>query len=301
MHIGYIYRHWIINDKSFTKSYIGQVADKQPQKRWGYDGKGYLTNNQDHKFSRAIKKYGWDNFAHEVILVIECETEEELWFWLDEWETYYIEKYNSFYDGYNSTLGGKGVRGYKHTEETKKELGELVKGDKNYFHTHIYKGEDNYFYGKHHTNETKKHLSDINMGKKATEETKKKMSETHKGMFEGDKHPLYGKCGEDSPNYGRKNTEEVKKRMSGSRKEYYKQNGTEMLKGGNNPKAVKVICLETKEVFDCIAEARNKYGRVGIGKCCQNKAKSAGKHPVTGERLHWMYYEDYLKLKEKGE
>ena len=29
------------------------------------------------------------------------------------------------------------------------------------------------------------------------------------------------------------------------------------------------------------------------------KAKSAGKHPETGEKLRWMYYEDYLKLPEE--
>jgi hypothetical protein len=23
--------------------------------------------------------------------------------------------------------------------------------------------------------------------------------------------------------------------------------------------------------------------------------KSAGKHPVTGEPLHWMYYDEYIK------
>lgn len=246
--VGYIYRHWIINDEGVEKSYIGQTTQKI-ERRFRNEGLGYFKKDSQTKFNNAINKYGWNNFTHDILLKIECKTDEELWFWLDEWECYYIWYYDSYYNGYNSTFG-KGIN---------------------------------------------------NRGTKLNIEVRNKMSESHKGLFSGNKHPLYGKCGEDSPNYGRKNTEEVKKRMSGSRKEYYKQNGTEMLKGGNNPKAVKVICLETKEVFDCIAEARNKYGRVGIGKCCQNKAKSAGKHPVTGERLHWMYYEDYLKLKEKGE
>ena len=297
MHVGYIYRHWIINDKNITKSYVGQVLDKPPEKRWDKHGNGYRSQK---KFYNAIKKYGWDNFNHEILLVIRCEIEEEIWFWLDEWECYYIEKYDSFYNGYNNTLGGKGVRGYKHPDEVKRKLSELVKGDKNYFHTHIYRGKDNHFYGKFHTNETKKHLSDLNIGKKATEETKKKMSESHKGIFKGDKHPLYGKYGKESPNYGRKNTEETKEKISESRREYYEQNGTEMLKRGNNPNARKVICLETNEVFGCIADAKEKYGNIDISGCCRGKQKSAGKHPVTKQKLHWMYYDEYIKLKKEG-
>lgn len=300
MHTGYIYRHWIINDKNIMKSYIGQVMDKPPEKRWGMNGSGYTTNNAKHKFANAIRKYGWENFEHEILLKIECEDEEELWFWLDEWECYYIEKYDSFYNGYNSTLGGKGVRGYRHSDDMKKYLGDIIRGDKNYFHTHIFKGSDNHFYGKHHTDETKKHLSDVNKGKTMSYETRLKMSESQKGKKAGDKHPLYGKCGESSPNYGRVNTDESKKRISESRKEYFKQNGTEMLKGGNNPNAKRVICLETGEVFDCIKDAKKAYGNIDITGCCNGKQKSAGKHPITKQKLHWMYYNDYLKLKKEG-
>jgi len=33
-----------------------------------------------------------------------------------------------------------------------------------------------------------------------------------------------------------------------------------------------------------------------ISSNCTGKSKSAGIHPITGEKLHWMYLEDYLKL-----
>ena len=98
MYKGYIYRHWLEN-----KSYIGQTYMETPQQRWGKDGKGYYNQT---KFGRAIKKYGWHNFGHEVLLTFECETKEELVFWLNQWEIYYIEKYDSFNNGYNSTTGG---------------------------------------------------------------------------------------------------------------------------------------------------------------------------------------------------
>ena len=97
MFSGYIYRHWIINEEGEEKSYIGQVFSQKhtPEKRWGRDGKGYLGSKDEKvtKFANAIREYGWDNFKHDIILKIECITEEELWFWLDEWECYYIERY----------------------------------------------------------------------------------------------------------------------------------------------------------------------------------------------------------------
>ena len=65
----------------------------------------------------------------------------------------------------------------------------------------------------------------------------------------------------------------------------------------NNPRARKIICVTTGEVFDFIKQAEEKYG-VNCGNislCCSGERKSAGKHPDTGEKLIWMFLEDYLK------
>ena len=107
---GYIYRHWIINDKGIEKSYIGQTI-QEPQKRWGKDGKGYKPqkNNDTTKFWNAIKKYGWSNFTHEIVQVIEYNDLDNLSNKLNELEREYIKAYNSYYNGYNSTTGGDGV------------------------------------------------------------------------------------------------------------------------------------------------------------------------------------------------
>jgi hypothetical protein len=46
----------------------------------------------------------------------------------------------------------------------------------------------------------------------------------------------------------------------------------------------KVICLETKEIFESIKNANNKYGPIGIGASCRsNGIKLAGGY-------HWKYY-----------
>lgn len=49
---------------------------------------------------KAIHKYGRKNFTIEVLE--ECKVEE-----LNEKEIYYIEKYNTYNKGYNSTKGGQ--------------------------------------------------------------------------------------------------------------------------------------------------------------------------------------------------
>ena len=58
----------------------------------------------------------------------------------------------------------------------------------------------------------------------------------------------------------------------------------------------KVICLNTLEVFDMIKTASEKYGAKGISDCCRHIGKSSGTHPVTGEKLKWLYYDEYETL-----
>lgn len=71
---------------------------------------------------------------------------------------------------------------------------------------------------------------------------------------------------------------------------------------GNSPRARKVICVTTSEVFGSMSEASEKYkiSYRQIGRCCTGQNKIGGKHPITGQPLKWMYYEEYLKsLNEK--
>ena len=57
----------------------------------------------------------------------------------------------------------------------------------------------------------------------------------------------------------------------------------------------KIICLETNEIFDSIKEAKKWLGKGDILSCLKGKTKCAGRHPNTGEKLHWMYYEEWLE------
>lgn len=54
-----------------------------------------------------------------------------------------------------------------------------------------------------------------------------------------------------------------------------------------------VYCPELNESFRGVLEASEKYGldQGTISKCCLGKRKSCGKHPTTGEKLHWQFKE----------
>lgn len=282
MYKGYIYRHWLINDKENEISYIGQVYNRAPQKRWGKNGKGYKPqkDSESTKFYNAIKKYGWDNFKHEVVLTIECETKEELWFWLDEWEKYYIEKYDSFHNGYNSTTGGSSG---KPGEETRKKQSKARKG-------------------KPLSEEHKQHIGEAMTGMVFSKERNLKISSTLKGKplsEERKRNISKSRKGQPSAFKGKRQPEEAKQRISDSLKGRKLSEETKAKLSENSFNATKVICLETLQVFDTIDKAQKWCNiKTGVGKCCRGKAKSAGKHPITKQPLHWMYYDEYLKLQE---
>ncbi len=102
-----------------NKVYIGQTY-RTYKERW--DAHKYQSKTFNDHFHRAIRKYGWDKFVFEV-LHDNIDT-----MWLDDWEIYYINLYNSFRDGYNSTNGGSGTRGVKCSEETKYKISIQQKG-----------------------------------------------------------------------------------------------------------------------------------------------------------------------------
>jgi len=61
-----------------------------------------------------------------------------------------------------------------------------------------------------------------------------------------------------------------------------------------------VICTTTGEIFDSAVDAskyinKGQSGRSGITACCIGRVKYCGKHPITGEKLVWQYYSEYIK------
>lgn len=60
----------------------------------------------------------------------------------------------------------------------------------------------------------------------------------------------------------------------------------------------KVICITTKKIFNSLKDAGDYYkcDSGDISRCCRGIKKTCGKHPITGEPLHWMYLSDYEEL-----
>lgn len=85
------------------KVYIGQTTQTL-QERINQHNSHAFGHQYNYHFHNAIRKYGADDFNYEIIEddIKSVET-------LNERERYWISYYNSYYDGYNSTMGGDGT------------------------------------------------------------------------------------------------------------------------------------------------------------------------------------------------
>lgn len=255
------------------KKYIGKRKFSKYNGGWeNYLGSGKIIK-------QSIKRDGKENFNRKIISIAYSENE------LNQLEIEIINKYNATKDQnyYNIALGGEGGNTYK--GKTKEE----IKNIKNKLSLSR-KGENHHFYGKHLSDEHKRKIYESKKGKylkennpfygiKHSKEAREKISKARKGQYYGENHPFYGKH----------HSEETKRKISLIRKDKYC--------GANNPRAKRIICITTEEIFPFIIEATKKYNanRVGISRCCKKKQNYCGIHPITGESLEWMYYEDYLK------
>jgi len=169
------------------KSYIGFTSKKLNKRKFQH--KQYaLQRNSPFAFHQAIRKYGWENFKWDVIY--------ESWddpHCLNTMEPYFIEEYNTFgKNGYNMDRGGRnGMLGIKRkptSEETKQKI-------KNTLKAKGIKGENHPMWGKRHTPETIERFKfkKTMLGKHHSEETKKKMSESTKEFAKNNKTGMFGK------------------------------------------------------------------------------------------------------------
>lgn len=135
-------------------------------------------------------------------------------------------------------------------------------------------------------------------GFKHSNEARRKMSENHANVS-GENNPMWGShhsdntkrkivenrntvSGEDHPNYGKHLSDETKQKLSESHKG--------ICAGSKHPRCRAVYCPELNREFWGAAEAEQELGidRTYIYACLSGRQKSAGKHPITGEKLHWV-------------
>lgn len=239
-----VYKHTLpkeVSGKDNDMVYIGITSQENPWNRWGIHKAHYEYNQH---FSRAISKYSWENFLHEVLFIDLTKEEAE------QKEIELIAYYNSTNDkfGYNKANGGSSVG--KHTEETRNILSEKAK-------KRFENPENNPMYGKHHSEEAKRKISEKATGRGHSEEAKQKMSNQ--------------RVGEKNAMYGQTHTQEAREKIA---------------------KALghSVRCIETGIIYPSEIEAKRQTGvdNTMIHRYLKGKASYAGKLP-DGTKLHWEY------------
>lgn len=180
------------------------------------------------------------------------------------------------------------LTGREFSEEHKNKLSEAMKKiweDEQYRQEHsgenhplFGRGDQNPMFGKHHSDESRKKISDAakerfsnpencsNYGKHLSDETKQKLREVQQRYW----------------------TEEKRKELSNERKGKYTgadnpNFGNHKLAGAANPRAKKVIRLADKKIYDYIGQAAedNDVNRETISSRCKR-------------HIDFMFYEEYL-------
>ena len=167
---------YMVTNKINGKVYVGSHSWKCEGLDPNYYGSGTAI-------TRAVKKYGKENFQVEVLYyydtVEECRADEERI--LTE---YNVKDCPHSYNIKNGAVGwtSEDITGEKHpmygkhhTEDAKRRMSESTKGEK---HPNYGKrGKDSYMYGRHHTDETRKKMSQAHKGKILSEECRQKLSQ----------------------------------------------------------------------------------------------------------------------------
>lgn len=141
------------------------------------------SHRKGSKFHSALRKYGKDSFV--VAVLTECNTQEQT----DNAEQYWISYFNSTNDefGYNTAIGGLTHFGPKnHSEETKAKM-RLAKIGKKFTEEHKRRISES-SKGKHNHTKENHPL----WGKKHSEETRKKIADANKIKSAGENNPRWG-------------------------------------------------------------------------------------------------------------
>ena len=224
-----VYKHTCPNNKM----YIG-ITSNDVKRRW-QNGKGY---NHNKHFSNAIKKYGWDNIKHEILFENLSQKEAE------NKEKALIEKYNltDKRNGYNCCSGGNvGAIGHTVSKEARDKI-----------------------------SKNNKNKIPWNKGLKMSEEQKQLLRNIGKSR---------NLVGNNNPFYGCKHTEETKRKISDTHKGKAPWNkGIPMLKKSKEKMSKPVLCVETGIVYYSLTNAseQTQIPFSNISKCCSGKRKTAG-------------------------
>lgn len=204
---------------------------------------------------KAIEKYGKENFKKEILE--ECDITE-----LDEKEKYWIAYYNALEDEnfYNLSKGGQKGDGWE--------------AARRFFQRHPEKAQEVYQKNYQNLKEWQKNNPD-------------KVKENIEKFIQGSRDYYNA-----HPEKRRENIAKLqiaKEKWQREHPEEVQQQIKNFIKAGSDANSQKVRCVNTGEIFPSISEAARRYNthQTNISKVLKGERKSAGKHPITGEKLYW--------------
>lgn len=300
-----------------NQSYIGQSIHIEA--RWQeHIRRAINEKNPTKKLYIAMREYGIDQFVFEVLE--ECALDQQV---LDEREKYWIEYYNSFNNGYNSTRGGQGHNAYLFNPEqiqqlwddgyTTSEIAKIVGCNHSTVNKRLQGYKDYNTYTSHQRGAGS---LDLNL-KKAILNKKYYISSKEQQLYfaEAVEVHQYGLDGTYIASYPSqaaavraigKNyngssagiTHAISEDPADKRRTAFgfqwSREKVEKMPPAPVPNGKLVCCIETGQIFPSTVEAAKWCGlksKSNIRECCVGIGKSAGKHPITGEKLHWKYVE----------
>ena len=265
--------------EGIEKYYVGQTIETMEQ-RAGKDGRGYRIFDEtcNSKFARSIRKWGWNAFEGKVLEEVDEED-------LNELEKFYIKYFDSYKNGYNTTLGGEGIRGYNpYTNKTEKEMKEIKekmsKSQNKRFKNEEEREKQSIIQKKRYEDKNEREKQSIAQKKRwEDQEYRKKQNIAQKKRWE--------------------NIEEREKQSIIQKKRYEDKNEIEKISGELNPCAKSVYCNELNIVFS-YAKLAAKYCKnvlnskiSSIGSACNGELKSSGRY--NDIKLTWNWTENLDK------
>ena len=104
-YVGYVYKCVCLIT---NKVYVGITTETIDSRKARHIRESFNpgTQSYNYHFHRAIRKYGVEQFKWIQLEMIKSETRENLVFRLKQLEIKYVSLFDSYVNGYNSTLGG---------------------------------------------------------------------------------------------------------------------------------------------------------------------------------------------------
>jgi len=220
----YIYT---LADNQGNIRYIGQTTNISQRYSAHCSRSKIVKNTHKNNWIKQLLKQGLKPELEVIDFVDDTTANDAEIYWISQLKCWGFKLTNVTEGGQFDVSNRKGC---KLTKSHKLKISQSTKGiSKSDSFKKKISGDKNHFYGKHHSVESKKKISEAaknNMTEKRKKQisksvkkamsrpdVKEKVSKGLSKVMAGEGNPMYGKKGKDNPNFGRKNSEATKEKM----------------------------------------------------------------------------------------